>query len=271
MPLTTYTAGEVLTAASLNANLSFAASSPAGGLTLIKTQTIGSAVSSVAVTGAFSATYDYYKIIITGGSGSSSQSLELILGATVTGYYSGMVGATYAAAASSNSNDNNAASWQFMGHMNTNGIFANVDIGMPFLNKNTTMVSTHGRLVTTGQSLFSAGFLNNTTSYTGFTFTVGGATMTGGEIRVYGYANSQDYMTYKIQIDDLVRNATADEAAEIEARHAEAEAQIEAQTAKAVARQAVLDKLGLTADEAAALLGQFGFTCSAYGLRNNTR
>ena len=62
-------------------------------------------------------------------------------------------------------------------------------------------------------------------------------------------------MTYKIQIDDLVRNATADETAQIDARQAEAQAQAEALEAKAVARQAVLDKLGLTADEAAALLG----------------
>jgi hypothetical protein len=62
-------------------------------------------------------------------------------------------------------------------------------------------------------------------------------------------------MTYKIQIDDLVRDATADEAAQIEARQAEAQAQAEAAEAKAAARQAVLDKLGLTADEAAALLG----------------
>jgi hypothetical protein len=36
---------------------------------------------------------------------------------------------------------------------------------------------------------------------------------------------------------------------------AEAEAQAEAAAAKAAARQAVLDKLGLTADEAQALLG----------------
>ena len=36
---------------------------------------------------------------------------------------------------------------------------------------------------------------------------------------------------------------------------AEAQAQAEAVEAKASARQAVLDKLGLTADEAAALLG----------------
>ena len=62
-------------------------------------------------------------------------------------------------------------------------------------------------------------------------------------------------MTHKIQIDDLVRDATADEAAQIDAQRAEVEAQAEAQAAKALARQAVLDKLGLTADEAAALLG----------------
>ena len=62
-------------------------------------------------------------------------------------------------------------------------------------------------------------------------------------------------MTYKIQIDDLVRNATPEEAAQIEAAQAEGQAQAEAAEAKTLARQAVLNKLGLTADEAAALLG----------------
>ena len=61
--------------------------------------------------------------------------------------------------------------------------------------------------------------------------------------------------TYKIQINDQVRNATAAEAAQIEAAQTEAQAQAEALEAKIAARQAVLDKLGLTADEAAALLG----------------
>ena len=61
--------------------------------------------------------------------------------------------------------------------------------------------------------------------------------------------------TYKIQIDDQVRNATADEAAQIDAQRDEAQAQADAAEAKAAARQTVLDKLGLTADEAAALLG----------------
>jgi hypothetical protein len=61
--------------------------------------------------------------------------------------------------------------------------------------------------------------------------------------------------TYKIQIDDLVRNATKDEAAAIDAQIAEAEAQTEAAKAKAKAKASALEKLGLTADEVAALFG----------------
>lgn len=62
-------------------------------------------------------------------------------------------------------------------------------------------------------------------------------------------------MTYKIQIDDLVRDATPEEVAAIEAREAEAIAKAEAEAAKAAARQAVLDRLGLTSEEAQLILG----------------
>jgi antitoxin component of RelBE/YafQ-DinJ toxin-antitoxin module len=62
-------------------------------------------------------------------------------------------------------------------------------------------------------------------------------------------------VAYIIQINDEVREATPDEAAIIDAQFAEA-AKIEAdRKAKEEARAAVLAKLGLTADEAAALLG----------------
>ena len=62
-------------------------------------------------------------------------------------------------------------------------------------------------------------------------------------------------MTYKIQIDDVVRDATEEEAAAIDAQQAEVVAQAEASAAKAAARQAVLDRLGITAEEAQLLLG----------------
>lgn len=62
-------------------------------------------------------------------------------------------------------------------------------------------------------------------------------------------------MTYKVQIDDVVRDATAEEAAVIDAQKAEAVAQADAQAARDIARQAVLDRLGLSADEVQLLLG----------------
>ena len=62
-------------------------------------------------------------------------------------------------------------------------------------------------------------------------------------------------MTYKIQIDDVVRDATEEEAAVIDAQKAEAEAQAAALAARTAAREALLDKLGITAEEAQLLLG----------------
>jgi len=66
-------------------------------------------------------------------------------------------------------------------------------------------------------------------------------------------------MALKINDNGRDRNMTkAEEAAHLawaEQAQAEAEAQADALEAKQAARQAVLDKLGLTADEAQALLG----------------
>jgi hypothetical protein len=53
----------------------------------------------------------------------------------------------------------------------------------------------------------------------------------------------------------IVRDMTADELAQRELDQAETAKQAEIEAAKAAARQAVLDKLGLTANEAKALLG----------------
>ncbi len=64
-------------------------------------------------------------------------------------------------------------------------------------------------------------------------------------------------MGYKIQIDDLVRNATKEEAAVLDAQKAEADAQEQAIADALAARESAitkLAKLGLTADEVAALL-----------------
>ena len=62
-------------------------------------------------------------------------------------------------------------------------------------------------------------------------------------------------MAYMIQIDDVVREATAEEAAVIDAQRAADEAAKQAAAAKEATRAAALAKLGLTADEIAALFG----------------
>ena len=57
----------------------------------------------------------------------------------------------------------------------------------------------------------------------------------------------------KIQHGDIIREATENEIEAINAIKNDAIKEAEAQAAKDLARQAVLNKLGLTADEAAAL------------------
>ena len=61
-------------------------------------------------------------------------------------------------------------------------------------------------------------------------------------------------MTYKIQIDDVVRDATPEEIEAIEAREAEALTMAEAEAAKATAKAALLDRLGISGEEAKLLL-----------------
>jgi hypothetical protein len=61
-------------------------------------------------------------------------------------------------------------------------------------------------------------------------------------------------MTYKIQIDDEVRDATDQEIAAIEARKSEKIALDQAAAEKAEAKAAIADRLGLTDAELAILL-----------------
>jgi hypothetical protein len=162
----------------------------APGLVLVKTQTIGSAVSSVEVTSAFSSTYDNYKIIISGGASSTACELRLQLGATTTGYYSLQNRRYYSNGSAENSHTNNGAYFEAAGSGNTNGLNACVELGAPNLAKNTTA---SGPIVYVATNAFAgnfSGYVNDTTQYTAFTIITQTGTLTGGTIRVYGYANS---------------------------------------------------------------------------------
>ena len=86
MPLTTYTAGQVLTAASLNSNLSFASTN--GGLVCVKAETAFTAVSTLNVDNVFTSTYTNYKVLLnlTAGSGSITLRLRAASTDTITNY-----------------------------------------------------------------------------------------------------------------------------------------------------------------------------------------
>ena len=160
-----------------------------GGLTLIKTQTIGSAVSSVAVTGVFSSSYDNYKVIVAGGSGSTNLTLNLTLGATATGYYYSGTLVQYTSSAVTGQAQANQAS-MITGYSTSNGHSIDMDIQSPNLAARTAILTRTGGLGTGWYSFQYNGFLDNATQYTDFTLTTNTGTITGGTIRVYGYQNS---------------------------------------------------------------------------------
>jgi len=62
-------------------------------------------------------------------------------------------------------------------------------------------------------------------------------------------------MTYKIQIDDVVRDALPKEIEAIEAALAETANEAKIQAEKAEAKSALLERLGITEDEAKLLFG----------------
>jgi hypothetical protein len=161
------------------------------GLTLIKTQTIGTTVSSVEVTGAFSATYDNYFITVNGGVASTNNSLVMTLGATTTGYY--YVGSTIAYNASPTfvgEGGVNTSNWGNSIRGSANSLNGQIYVYDPFAAKNTHFSSIGSRSDTSGSVNSLGGYLANTTSYTAFTLTTNSGTVTGGTIRVYGLANS---------------------------------------------------------------------------------
>ena len=172
----TFSSGAILTAAQMNSV----------GLWLVKTQTVGNAAASVAVTSAFSADYDSYRIIYSGGSQSSGGEIRMTLGATGgVVYYSSIVYATWTGA-TGGTGGNGIAYWN-VGSGRTAGNSVCIDIHRPFATDETWFNGSYVGIDAGSVSGSVNGFLNNTTSYTAFTFTPSSGTLTGGTIYVYGY------------------------------------------------------------------------------------
>jgi len=161
------------------------------GLMLVKKQTIGSGVASVNVTGAFSAAYENYKILVSGGVGSTAGDLQFKLGTGLTAYYNTIIYSVYSSGSVLAIGNSNASQFTFAGYANTSTIDANIDLNGPFLTKNTTFRTTSVQTATGGAPLFNGGYQGNATSFTDFTLSFATGTLTGGTIYVYGYGIGQ--------------------------------------------------------------------------------
>ena len=175
MPVPDFSPGEVLTAAAMDSI----------GLWLVKTQTIGTGVSSVSVTNAFSSTYDNYLITVSGGTGSTNSELNLRFGAAVTGYRF-VFSYTFYNNTPAAIGTTTGASIGYIGSATPSSLSAYITVQNPFLSEQTFAQGPSSPELFAGTT---TGQLTNTTSYTDFSLVLGIGTMTGGTIRVYGYRN----------------------------------------------------------------------------------
>ena len=159
------------------------------GLRLVKKQTIGTGVSTVAVTNAFSSTYDNYKVVIHGGSASAGGDLGFSLTGSATGYSSFLIYGGFTSSTVNGLNQNNTSTWAYAGGYASTLISLNLDVFGPNLAAPTRAGSSFGAQPLSGAGAFN-GIHNVSTAYTGFTLTPVGGTLTGGTIYVYGYGIS---------------------------------------------------------------------------------
>jgi hypothetical protein len=158
------------------------------GLWLVKTQTVGTAVSSVQVTGAFSSTYNNYMITWVDGTVSANGAMTLTLGASATGYYQFLNYGLVTASTPLGAARNNQTSWAWVGG-GTAGQAGHVrcELFGPNLARYTKLIG--GSYQNDLNYGTTVGEHRVATAYTDFTLAIDTGTFSGGTIRVYGYRN----------------------------------------------------------------------------------
>jgi len=166
----------------------------AGALTLVKKQTIGTAVSTVAVTAAFSATYANYKIIINGGSISGAGNPVNIqlgpssVGGYNAGYYANLIYANYSGGGIGGAGTNNQSTWTTQLYPGGNGYHSEFELLGPQLAYRTALKGSRFDLAGAGIAGPMTGMHDSVNQFTDFSLIcTGGNTLTGGTIYVYGY------------------------------------------------------------------------------------
>jgi hypothetical protein len=181
MAIKTFTTGEVLTASDTNTYLANS------GLVYVTSVTVGSAVASVTVTGAFNSSFENYKIIWSGGNASTANNGRLTLGASATGYYASLIFSRPNTTAITAVPESNTAYFGLAVLGNSNGIATSMELFQPF-SANKTVISSLVVETDPGGAIGTySGFHNVASSFSAFTITASAGTFTGGTITVYGY------------------------------------------------------------------------------------
>lgn len=158
------------------------------GLELIKTQTVGSGVSSAVVSNVFSTTYDNYKILYSGGVLSVGTHIALQLGPSTVANYNASYETSLNYASSSTSlfaYSGIVDRFEWVGGGNGSMAQLGCELYGPNLPRFTRMAL--GSYHSTNAMGNSYGTHREIGQYTDFTLFVNGGTMTGGTIAVYGY------------------------------------------------------------------------------------
>lgn len=162
----------------------------AGALVLISSTTIGTSVTSVAITNCFNATYENYKIIISGGSASATSDGSFQLGSANTGYSNAFVYNGYTSATPTGVATNNTSTSSTVFAYSANGYNLDLTLFQPQMAKRTSWVYLSSTIASASNRWAGGGFQDSATQFTGITFsTQGGHTLTGGTIKVYGFQN----------------------------------------------------------------------------------
>jgi hypothetical protein len=158
-------------------------------MVLISSTTIGTAVSSIVVNNAFSATYENYRIVLSGGAHTTgATAIQMNLNGITSGYYAVRVNMLYGNTAITGYKQDNSTKI-LVADVSTYGATGAFNVYSPFSTRAKTgdywalPLGTLG-----GYAMCTGGWVNlATTSCTGFTLTLDSGAMTGGTIKVYGY------------------------------------------------------------------------------------
>lgn len=177
----TFSSGAILTAAQMNSV----------GLWLVKTQTVGTTVSTAPVTGAFSADYNNYFVTWTGGTGSvGGAQLRIAFNVdTASNYYSNIITQTAGVATVNGQAFGALVGFTVVGYVDTGDTSCSLTINNPNRALNTNFYGSFNCLGASSQVGTVGGWSVGTGANTGFTLFPSSGTISGGTICVYGFRN----------------------------------------------------------------------------------